>query len=77
METHKSPNSFFLKTYLTVRVAAEFSGYNAQYLRRLLRSGGLDGDKIGQVWLISKDAFEANFEKAFQSKDQRFGPKEQ
>ena len=46
-------------------------------LRRLLRIGKLEGDKIGQVWLINKDAFEAYFEKAIQSRDQRFGPKEQ
>ena len=77
METHNSPNLFFLKTHLTVRVAAENSGYNPQYLRRLLRIGKLEGDKIGQVWLINKDAFEAYFEGAIQSKDQRFGPKEQ
>ena len=32
--------------------AAEYSGYNEQYLRRLLRAGRLEGIKIGQVWLI-------------------------
>jgi excisionase family DNA binding protein len=77
MERNNLPDSFFLKTHLTVQAAAEVSGYNAQYLRRLLRTGKLNGDKIGQIWLINKDAFEAYFEEAIQSKDQRFGPKEQ
>ena len=36
--------------HITVKAAAEFSGYSLQYLRRLLRDGKLAGLKIGQVW---------------------------
>jgi hypothetical protein len=74
METHKSRATFFLKTHLTVQAAAEVSGYNAQYLRRLLRLGRLEGDKIGQVWLIRKASFEIYIRWANQAVDQRFGP---
>ena len=35
-----------------MQAAAEVTGYNIQYLRRLLRSGVLEGIKIGQMWLI-------------------------
>jgi len=61
--------------HISVQVAAEFSGYSLQYLRRLLRNGRLAGLKIGQVWLIEKAAFEAYLEKAVLATDRRFGPK--
>jgi hypothetical protein len=34
--------------HVPVQAAAEFTGYNIQYLRRMLRSGALEGFKIGQ-----------------------------
>jgi len=60
--------------HITVRAAAEYRGYSLQYLRRLLRYGKLEGLKIGQVWLIEKDAFLAYFENAIKESDRRFGP---
>ena len=41
-----------LEKHVSVKAAAEFSAYNIQYLRRLLRAGQLEGLKIGQVWLV-------------------------
>ena len=38
-----------LEKHISVKAAAEFSGYSIQYLRRLLRDGRLEGIKIGQV----------------------------
>jgi hypothetical protein len=32
-----------------IQAAAELTGYNIQYLRRLLRYGKLEGIKIGQI----------------------------
>ncbi len=75
MERNNSPDSFFLKTHLTVQEAAEVSGYNAQYLRRLLRDCKLEGVKIGQMWLVDKAALDSYIEKAQNSTDQRFGSK--
>jgi excisionase family DNA binding protein len=60
---------------ISVNGAAFHSGYNVQYLRRLLRDGRLIGMKLGQTWLIDKAILEAYLEKAHQTTDKRFGPK--
>jgi excisionase family DNA binding protein len=60
---------------ISVKAAAFHSGYNMQYLRRLLREGRLFGMKLGQTWLIDKGTFEAYLENAHHAKDKRFGPK--
>ena len=64
----------FTDEYITVRAAAEFSGYNQQYLRRLLRKGVFRTRKIGQIWLIDQRNFKDYLDGANQSKDKRFGP---
>jgi excisionase family DNA binding protein len=61
--------------FISVKGAAFYSGYNMQYLRRLLRDGRLFGMKLGQTWLIDKGTFEAYLESAHHAKDKRFGPK--
>jgi excisionase family DNA binding protein len=63
-----------LEKHLSVRAAAEMSGYNEQYLRRLLRAGRLQGVKIGQVWLIRLASLEAHLRKGQTVQDRRFGP---
>ena len=60
---------------ISVKTAAFHSGYNMQYLRRLLRDGRLFGMKLGQAWLIDKLMFETYLENAHHTKDKRFGPK--
>ena len=60
---------------ISVKTAAFHSGYNMQYLRRLLRDGRLFGMKLGQAWLIDKRMFETYLENAHHTKDKRFGPK--
>ena len=60
---------------ISVNGAAFHSGYNVQYLRRLLRNGRLIGVKLGQTWLIDKYTLEAYLENANHTKDKRFGPK--
>ena len=64
-----------LNNHISVQVAASYSGYSTQYLRRMLRSTRLKGIKIGQMWLVDKAALDAYIEKAQDSTDQRFGPK--
>ena len=61
--------------FVTIQIAAILSGYNLQYLRRLLRAGKLSGTKLGQVWLIDDDFLEAYFGSKTNSTDQRCGPK--
>ena len=60
---------------ISVNGAAFHSGYNVQYLRRLLRDGRLFGLKLGQTFLIDKRTLEAYLENANFSQDKRFGPK--
>ncbi len=60
--------------YLTVRSAADISGYSQQYLRRLLRKGVFKTRKIGQIWLIDHKDFVNYLNDAAQSDDNRFGP---
>lgn len=74
MDSYISP-PMVVNNHISAQVAAEFSGYNLQYIRRLLRCGKLSCLKIDQVWLIDKSPFEDYLEKAFQAKDRRFGPK--
>jgi DNA (cytosine-5)-methyltransferase 1 len=68
-------NPFVLENYLSVKAAAEYSGYSQQYLRRLLRQGKLAGLKLGQVWLIKMESFSRYLDKAEKSHDHRFGSK--
>ena len=63
-----------LERHLSVKAAAEYSGYNEQYLRRLLRAGRLKGIKIGQVWLIKLAPLEAHLRKGQMAQDRRYGP---
>ena len=55
--------------HISVQAATEISGYNAQYLRRLLRTGKLDGVKVGQVWLIDLASLQTYFSCALNSID--------
>ena len=61
--------------HITVQVAAEVTGYNIQYLRRILRSGMLKGIKIGQMWLIEMDVLEAYLKRVKNTLDRRCGPR--
>lgn len=74
MNDSGSPTLFVFNNCLSVKAAAIQSGYNVQYLRRLLRDGRLTGMKLGQTWLIDKSTFETYLENAQQTHDKRFGP---
>jgi excisionase family DNA binding protein len=64
-----------LNNLISVQVAASYSGYSTQYLRRLLRNGKVEGIKIGQMWLVDMDALDFYLEQAYDATDHRFGPK--
>ena len=61
--------------HITVQAAADATGYNIQYLRRLLRSGTLEGVKIGQMWLIDTESLAAYLDHIDTTSDHRCGPK--
>ena len=64
-----------LNNHISVQVAASYSGYSLQYLRRLLRASKVEGIKIGQLWLVDKGALDSYIQQALDATDQRFGPK--
>jgi len=64
-----------IDNHITVQEAAEITGYNAQYLRRLLRAGKMEAIKISQIWLVNLASLQAYFNFAISSNDLRFGPK--
>jgi len=75
MNNPGSTNPIVFTNCISVKTAAFHSGYNVQYLRRMLRDGRLFGAKLGQIWLLDKRTFEAYLESAHQTNDKRFGPR--
>ena len=71
--SQQSNKGVFINQHITVQAAAEATGYNIQYLRRMLRSGALEGIKIGQMWLIDMDALEAYLIRVESTSDRRCG----
>jgi excisionase family DNA binding protein len=64
-----------LEQFITVQAAAQESGYNAQYIRRLLRGRKLKAVKIGQVWLIQLASLEVYLKQTEKATDHRCGPR--
>ena len=75
MNDQESESPIVSNNCISVNDAAFHSGYNVQYLRRLLRDGRLTGMKLDQTWLLDTNVFEAYLEKVQQTNDKRFGPK--
>ena len=71
----QSQSGLLINGHVTVQAAAEVTGYNIQYLRRLLRSGKLEGIKIGQLWLIEMQSLEMYLQQLESSSDRRCGPR--
>jgi excisionase family DNA binding protein len=53
-------NDATIPGWLTVAHAADLTGYNPQYIRRLLRAGDVTGQKMGRAWLVSRDSLLAH-----------------
>jgi len=49
--------------WLTVNEAAEQSGYNAEYIRELLRQGKIKARKFSIVWMVSSESLSAYLKK--------------
>ena len=61
--------------WITTAEAIKLSGYSADYLRELIRTGKIEGRKFGIVWQVSKQSLLAYLKAAKQSSDNRWGPK--
>ena len=42
--------------WVTTKEAIRITGYNAEYIRRLLRSGKVNGAKWGREWMIDRES---------------------
>jgi excisionase family DNA binding protein len=73
---HSSLTGVVLEWHISVRAAAEAFGYNQQYLRRLLRTGRMEGTKLGQVWLIKLADLERHLQRGQAGQGRRRGPQE-
>ncbi len=62
--------------WITIDEAAVLSGYNAAYLRRLIRGGKLSAEKKGLMWWVDRKALIAYLRQAQQQVDRRHGPKQ-
>jgi hypothetical protein len=73
--SQQSNTGILINQHITFQAAAEVTDYNIQYLRRLLRSGTLEGVKIGQMWLIEIDALKIYLQHVETTSDRRCGPR--
>jgi len=73
--TQNLHTGILIDRHVTVQAAAVLTGYNIQYLRRLLRSGKLGGIKIGQIWLIEMQSLEMYLNYVESTSDRRCGPR--
>ena len=60
--------------WITTEEAAELSGYDVQYMRRLARQGKIGAEKKGRDWWIDRDVFKAYLDRMLASDDGRAGP---
>ncbi len=64
-----------MNEWITTNEAVKLSGYNAEYIRRLIRSDKLRARKFGPVWQVDKSDLYDYMDESKQSRDGRRGPK--
>ena len=62
------------QTWLSVPEAAALSGYDADYIRKLIRGGKIEARKVVTVWMVDRASFLAYVEQA-QHRGAKRGPK--
>ena len=60
---------------LTVKEASEMTGYNIEYLRRLIRKGEIDAYKVGTVYVIYADSLDRYVKRMRASTHHKAGPR--
>jgi excisionase family DNA binding protein len=63
--------------WITTRKAVELSGYNIQYLRRLIRKNTITAQRFGNVWQVNRESLLEYLRQAQTSEDHRRGAKTQ
>lgn len=74
MSDDKKMNSSVFSDWLSVREAAELSGYHENHIRRLLRAGSIRAQKWGNAWMVYKPALLLYLEQVREQGEKR-GPK--
>jgi excisionase family DNA binding protein len=67
-----------MATWITTAQAVELSGYNAQYMRWLIRDKRIKAQKFGQLWQVDKQSLLAYMRQAdkVKAQDKRHGARE-
>ena len=73
INSQQSSKGILISQRITEKATADVTGYNIQYLRRMLRSGDLKDIKIGQMWLIEMGAQEEYLKHVETTSDRRYG----
>jgi excisionase family DNA binding protein len=68
-EEPKFPKELVSKL-ITVTEASRSSNLTPSYIRRLLRNGEIEGEKVGEIWLTTEEAL-----RDYLKRDRRPGPK--
>jgi len=61
--------------WLTVQEAADISGYNPEYLRRLIRNQRIKYRKISYIYQINRESLSGYLSRAQNTADKRYTPK--
>jgi excisionase family DNA binding protein len=63
------------KDLITIKDASERTGYNPEYLRRLIRQGKVDAEKLGTVYLVDVNSLDRYINAMDDPEDARTGPR--
>ena len=61
--------------WITTHDAAKLTGYDREYIRRLVRSKRVEARKFGTVWQVSQKSLTRYLQESEKSSDGRRGPK--
>ena len=65
-----------LENWITIQDACQMTGYNAEYLRRLIRNGKVKAQKVSIVWVVDQVSLQEYISLNQDTTDRRRGPKE-
>jgi excisionase family DNA binding protein len=64
-----------MSDWITTTEAIRLTGYNAEYIRRLVRSKKIEAQKFGTLWQIDRKSLVSYLRTSRRSADKRRGPK--
>lgn len=72
---HISADWMNMPEWITITEASEATGYEVNYLRKVMRQGKIAGQKKGLMWWVDKDSLQAYVTLMQTLGNQRFSPK--